>query len=276
MGRLDGKTAVITGASSGIGRAVALAMAEEGADVAIGGRDPDALGEVEGLLRGCGGRTLARPLDVRDERQVAALVDAAVGEFGRLDVMVNNAGLSFPGNIETGKVDEWRQMLDTNVLGLLIGCREAVRAMKSNGGGTIVNVSSVAARHTGPEGQVYSATKHAVNAISDGLRQEVRGAGIRVTVVMPGGTLTSFGRYLPQELLSSVARGLGVDPEQEGVRHGEHLPPAGIDRVLREHPGIMLSAEDIARAVVFAATQPPSVHVDEIMVQPSVGLTLGG
>jgi NADP-dependent 3-hydroxy acid dehydrogenase YdfG len=215
---------------------------------------------------------------------MAALVDAAVEQFGRLDIMVNNAGISFPGSIADGNVEEWREMLETNVLALLIGCREAIRAMKQNGGvqapgglgGHIVNISSVAARGTGPSGQVYSATKHAVNAISDGLRQEVHDAGIRVTVVMPGGTLTNFGRTMPQELLSNAARALGIDPEAERVRHGEYLPQDGIERVLREHPGIFLSADDIANAVVYAVTQPPSVQVDEVMVRPSVGMSLGG
>ena len=168
-------------------------------------------------------------------------------------------------------------MLEINVLGLLIGCREAVRAMKANEPprGDIVNISSVAARATGPTGQVYSGTKHAVNAISDGLRQELHDLGIRVTVVMPRGTLTNIGRWLPQEFLDNAARALGVDPEAEGVRQGQYLPQAGIDRVLREHPGVMLSADDIARAVVYTVTQPSSVHVDEVLVRPSVGLNLG-
>ena len=123
---------------------------------------------------------------------------------------------------------------------------------------------------------MYSATKHAVNAISDGLRQEVHDAGIRVTVVMPGGTLTNFGRTMPQEVLSNAARALGIDPEAEGVRHGEYLPQEGVERVLRERPGVFLSADDIAQAVLYAVSQPPSVQVDEVLVRPSVGLTLGG
>ena len=190
--------------------------------------------------------------------------------------MVNNAGVNYLGNISEGTVAHWREMLETNVLALLIGCREAVRAMKAGGGGHIVNISSVTARSTGETGQVYSATKHAVNAISDGLRQEVHNAGIRVTVVMPGGTLTNFGRTMPQEVLSSAARALGIDPDTEGVRHGEYLPQEGVDRVIREHPGVFLSADDIANAVLYAAVQPPSVQVDEVLVRPSVGLSLGG
>jgi len=276
MGKLDGKVAVITGGSSGIGRATALALASEGCSVAIGGRKASALEEVAGKIKAQGGAVVAQVMDVRNEREVAALVDAAVQQFGRLDIMVNNAGVSHPGNIAEGQVEHWREMLEVNVLGLLTGCREAIRAMKQSGGGHIVNISSNAARSTGPAGQVYSATKHAVNAISDGLRQEVRDAGIRVTVIMPGGTLTNFGRTMPQEVLSNAARALGVDPEAEGVRHGEYLPQEGVERILRERPGVFLSADDIAGAVLYAVTQPPSVLVDEVLVRPSVGLTLGG
>ena len=276
MAKLDSKVAVVTGGSSGIGRATAIALAAEGAAVAIGGRKADALEEVAGVITSQGGRALTQTMDVRDEKQVAALIDAAVSEFGPLDIMVNNAGVNYPGNIAEGKVEEWREMLETNVLALLIGCREAVRAMKETGGGSIVNISSVLARATGDSGQVYSATKHAVNAISDGLRQEVHDAGIRVIVIMPGGTLTNFGRTMPQEVLSNAARALGVDPEAEGVRHGEYLPAEGVERILREHPGVFLAAQDLANAVLYAVTQPPSVQVDEVLVRPSIGLSLGG
>ena len=276
MGKLDGKMAVITGGSSGIGRATALALVAEGAAVAIGGRKQQALDEVKSAVEAQGGRCLSQAMDVRDEKQVAALIGAAVKQFGRIDIMVNNAGLSYPGTILDGKTEEWREVLETNVLALLIGCREAARAMKESGGGHIVNISSVAARATGPSGQVYSATKHAVNAISDGLRQEVQPFGICVTVVMPGGTLTNFARNFPQEALEAAARALGVDPEAEGVRRGEYLPQAGIERVLREHPGVLLSADDLANAVLYAVTQPASVHVNEVLVRPARGLDLGG
>ena len=169
-------------------------------------------------------------------------------------------------------------MLETNVLGLLIGCREAVRAMKQNEPprGTIVNISSVAAKATGPSGQVYSGTKFAVNAITDGLRQEVHDLGIRVVVVMPGGTLTNIARNLPQEVLDNAARALGVDPEAEGVRHGHYLPQEGIDRVLANHPGALLSADDIARAVAYAVTQPRARPRRRGARAPERGIERGG
>jgi len=276
MGTLDGKVAVVTGASSGIGRSTALALAAEGCAVALCGRKRDALDGVVQAITSSGGKALARVIDVRNDKEVAGLIDDAVREYGRLDIFVNNAGLSYPGNISDGNTEEWREMLETNILALLIGCREAVRAMRSNGGGHIVNVSSVAATTTGPTGQVYSATKHAVNAISDGLRQEVQGLGICVTTVMPGGTLTNFARNFSQETLENAARALGVDPEAEGVRRGEYLPQAGVDRILREHPGVLLSPDDIARAVVYAVSQPQGVHVNEVLVRPARGLDLSG
>jgi len=278
MGKLDGKVAVITGSSSGIGRALAQQMTGEGASVALCGRKQAALDEVVQAITSSGGKAFARTIDVRNDSDVAGLIDAAVKEYGRLDVFVNNAGVSYPSNIADGKTEEWREILETNVLALLIGCREAVRAMKQNdpSGGHIVNISSVAARATGPSGQVYSATKHAVNAISEGLRQEVQSAGIAVTTVMPGGTLTNFARNFPQEVLENAARALGVDPEAEGVRQGEYLPAEGVARILRENPGILLSPDDIANAVMYAVTQPASVHVNEVLVRPARGLDLGG
>ena len=278
MGQLDGKAAVITGGSTGIGAATALTFASEGASVAIGGRKASALEEVAAAIKAKGVGVVSQVMDVREEQQMAALLDAAVSEFGHVDIMVNNAGVSHPGTIADGNVEHWREMLETNVLALLVGCREAIRVMKKNDpqGGHIVNISSNAARQTGPSGQVYSATKHAVNAISDGLRQEVHDIGIRVTVVMPGGTLTNFGRTMPQEVLNNAARALGMNPETEGVRHGEYLPAAAVERVLRERPGAFLSAEDLARACLYAVAQPASVHVDEMLVRPAVGLTLGG
>jgi NADP-dependent 3-hydroxy acid dehydrogenase YdfG len=278
MARLDGKVAVITGGSSGIGRATALALASEGAAVAVGGRNRQALDGVKAAIESRGARGLAQVMDVRNERQVVGLVDAAVQQFGRLDIMVNNAGLSYSSGITDGTVEEWREMLETNILALLVGCREAVRVMKTNEAprGHIVNVSSNATRHDiGKTNQVYAATKHAVNAIGDGLRAEVHELGIRVTTILPAMTLTNFARNWPQPTLDMAARFVGLDPEKEGVRQGEYLPQEGIDRTLREHPGLLLSPDDLANAIVYAVTQPPSVHIDEVLVRPSIGVNLG-
>jgi NADP-dependent 3-hydroxy acid dehydrogenase YdfG len=279
MGKLDGKVAVITGGSSGIGRATALALAGEGAAVAISGRNASALEEVAGKIKGSGARVLAKQVDVRKERDIIDLVDGAVKEFGHVDIMVNNAGVSYPAPITEGNAEEWREMLETNILALLIGCREAVRVMKQNSpaGGDIVNISSNATKHDiGKTNQVYAATKHAVNAIGDGLRAEVHGTGIRVTTILPAMTLTNFARNWSQEVLDGAARFVGMDPEKEGVRRGQYLPQEGVDRTLKEHPGLLLSPDDLANAVLYAVMQPASVHIDEVLVRPSIGVNLGG
>lgn len=279
MGKLDGKVAVITGGSSGIGRATALLLASEGAAVAISGRNASALEEVAGKVKSAGGRVLAKQVDVRKERDIIDLIDNAAKEFGHVDIMVNNAGVSYPAPITEGNAEEWREMLETNILALLIGCREAVRVMKNNTppGGDIVNISSNATKHDiGKSNNVYAATKHAVNAIGDGLRAEVHGTGIRVTTVLPAMTLTNFARNWSQEVLDGAARFIGMDPEKEGVRRGQYLPQEGVDRTLKEHPGLLLSPDDLANAVLYALTQPPSVHIDEVLVRPSIGVNIGG
>ncbi len=278
MGKLDGKVAVITGGSSGIGRATALLLASEGAAVSISGRNASALEEVAGKIKGSGARVLAKQVDVRKEQDIIDLIDGAAKEFGRVDVMVNNAGVSHPAPITEGNAEEWREMLETNILALLIGCREAVRVMKGNSpvAGDIVNISSNATKHDiGKSNNVYAATKHAVNAIGDGLRAEVHGTGIRVTTILPAVTLTNFARNWSQEVLDGAARFVGMDPEKEGVRRGEYLPQDGVDRTLKEHPGLLLSPDDLANAVLYAVTAPPSVHIDEVLVRPSIGVNLG-
>lgn len=277
MGKLDGKVAVVTGASSGIGRSTALALAQEGCAVALCGRKQDALDGVVGEITSRGGRAFAKAIDVRNDRDVAALVDDALRRHGRLDIFVNNAGLSYGGNVASGKTEEWREMLETNVLALLIGCREAVRAMQPNEPprGHIVNVSSNATRHDiAPTNSVYAATKHAVNAISDGLRAELREQGIRVTTVLPGMTLTNFARNWPQPVLEGAARFLGIDPETTPIRQGQYLPQDAVDRTLRERPGLLLSPDDLANAIVYAVTQPAGVLIDEVLVRPAQGLNL--
>lgn len=278
MGKLDGKVAVITGGSSGIGRSTALTLAAEGAAVAISGRNASALEEVAGKVKGSGARVLAKQVDVRKEQDIIDLVDGAAKEFGRIDIMVNNAGVSYGTPITEGDVEEWREMLETNILALLVGSREAVRVMKQNSpvGGDIVNISSNATKHDlGNTNNVYAATKHAVNAIGDGLRAELKGTGIRVTTILPAMTLTNFARNWPQETLDTAARFVGMDPAKEGVRRGQYLPQEGMDRTLREHPGLLLSPDDLANAVLYAVTAPPSVHIDEVLVRPSIGVNFG-
>jgi NADP-dependent 3-hydroxy acid dehydrogenase YdfG len=203
-GKLEGKVAVVTGASSGIGEATVRALVGEGASVVAGARRKERLEDLVEEATRDGGRAIAAECDVTDEQQAHALVKRAIEEFGRIDILVNNAGVMLLSKVEKGLSDEWRRMFDVNVLGLLYATDAAVEAMKRQGSGHIVNVSSVAGRKTRPTGGVYSGTKFAVNAISEALRQELLEDGIRITVVEPGAVATELTDHITDE---EVARG---------------------------------------------------------------------
>jgi NADP-dependent 3-hydroxy acid dehydrogenase YdfG len=269
LGKLDGKVAFVTGASSGIGRACALALAGEGATVILGGRTLRPMVDVASDITEAGGRAFPRVMDVREEKHVQAAVDFAARELGGLHIMVNAAGVNHFDSILEGSIDKWREMFDTNVIALILCCREAARVMKAQGSGHIVNISSVAGLHVEPEGPVYSATKHAVNAINEGLRRALVGHNIRVTNIMPGGVLTNMARNMPPEQLMALGRGFGVDPETAGVQPGQHLPPEILERVGKATAAVLLKPEDVAETVLFAVCQPETVHINELVVRPS-------
>ncbi|MCB0964856.1 MAG: SDR family oxidoreductase, partial [Acidimicrobiales bacterium] len=181
---LRGTTAVVTGASSGIGRAIAVRLAGEGMHVVVGGRSEEALAETVAAARAAGGEATAVVGDVREPAHVEAMVATAV-EAGELTVMVNNAGVAWLGAVLDGDADRWRAMLETNVLALLVGSQAAIAAMRAAGtAGRIVNISSGAASRR--DSGVYGATKHAVNVITSTLRLELQGEPIQVTSIMPG------------------------------------------------------------------------------------------
>ena len=239
---MNGKVAVVTGASSGIGEATVRSLAGEGAAVVAGARRKERLdGLVEEVTRD-GGKAIAVECDVADEQQAHALVDRAIEEFGKIDILVNNAGVMLLSKVEKGLSDEWRQMFDVNVLGLLYATDAAVEAMKRQGSGHIVNVSSVAGRKTRPTGGVYSGTKFAVNAISEALRQELLEDGIRITIVEPGAVATKLTEHI-------------TDTEvREGLKQRNIEP---------------LQSEDIANAIAYAVSQPQRVSVNEILIRPT-------
>ena len=269
MGKLDGKVAFVTGASSGIGQACARALAGEGAIIILGGRTLRPMVDVASDVTEAGGRAFPRVMDVREEKHVQAAVDFAARELGGLHVMVNSAGVNHFDNILEGDVAKWREMFETNVIALILCCREAARVMKGQGSGDIVNISSVAGLQVNPENPVYSATKHAVNAISEGLRRALIEHNIRVTNIMPGGVLTNIARNMPPEQLMALGRASGIDPETAGVQPGQHLPPEILERVGKATAAVLLKPEDVAEAVLFAVCQPPTVHVNELVVRPS-------
>jgi NADP-dependent 3-hydroxy acid dehydrogenase YdfG len=234
---LAGKTAVVTGASSGIGEATARLLAGEGCNVVLAARREDRL---KSLAAELGVEALAAPTDVTDPAACAALVARTVERFGSLEILVNNAGLGLYGSIPEGDPDDWRRMFDVNVLGVLYSTRAAVRHMLARGTGDIVFVSSLAGRRVPrADGTVYAATKHAVTAIAEGLRMDVHEKGIRVINVEPGLVRTEF----PESSYPDA---------EEYYAEKEYTP---------------LEAEDVAAAVVYALEQPPRVSVNEIMVR---------
>jgi NADP-dependent 3-hydroxy acid dehydrogenase YdfG len=269
-GALQGRTAVVTGASSGIGRAIAERLGGAGAHVVLSGRTEAAMKEAADRISGTGGSAKVVVADVRDPGAVQGLVDAAVADTGRLDVMVNNAGLSYPGPIVDADPEEWRAMLETNVLALLAGCRAAVQAMRVCGAeGHIVNISSVAAQR--PDSGVYGATKHAVNTISQTLRRELADDPIQVVTIMPGAVATNFARHFDPEVVKGVVAMSGVDAE---FTRGERLPDEAIDAAQRALSDVLASPADVADAVLYAVTRPARVHVAEIVVRPNRDLDL--
>jgi NADP-dependent 3-hydroxy acid dehydrogenase YdfG len=267
---LEGKTAVVTGASSGIGRAIAERIGASGAHVFLAGRTAEAMAASRERIEKTGGRATTVVMDVRDVGQVRALVDRAVRETGRLDVMVNNAGLSYPAPIIDGDPEEWRAMFETNVIALLAGCQAAVRAMRQCGAaGHIVNVSSVAAQRS--DSGVYGATKHAVNCISSTLRKELEDDMIRVVNVMPGAIATNFARNFDPVLVAGLVQSTGVQVE---VKRGERIPDEVLEKLQPAMRQLLGNAEEVADAVFYAITQPIHVNVAEIVVRPPKQLNL--
>jgi NADP-dependent 3-hydroxy acid dehydrogenase YdfG len=267
---LAGKTAIVTGASSGIGRAIAERLGACGAHVYLSGRTRDAMAESQAKIEKAGGRATAVVMDVRDLAQVRELVERAARETGRLDVMVNNAGLSYPSPIVEADPEEWRAMFETNVLALLAGCQAAVRVMRRcKAEGHIVNVSSIAAQRS--DSGVYGATKHAVNCITSTLRKELEEDSIRVVNVMPGAIATNFARNFDPAFIASLVQSTGV---QADVKRGERIPDEVLDKLQPVMRQLLGNAEDVADAVLYAIAQPIHVNVAEIVVRPPKQLAL--
>jgi NADP-dependent 3-hydroxy acid dehydrogenase YdfG len=267
---LAGKTAVVTGASSGIGRAIAEKLGAAGAHVFLAGRTLLAMEASQKRIEAAGGRASCAALDVRDPAAVRSLVERAARETGRLDVMVNNAGVSYPAPIAEAEVEDWRAMLETNVLALLVGCQAAIRAMRACGAeGHIVNISSIAAQRA--DSGVYGATKHAVNCISATLRRELEEDSIRVVNVMPGAIATNFARNFDPKFVAGIAKAAGAEVE---VKKGERLPDAVFQQLSQRMQQTLLAPEDVASAVLFAVTQPIHVNVLDLVVRPAKQLPL--
>ncbi|MDR3369713.1 SDR family oxidoreductase [Rhodoferax sp.] len=243
MDNISGKVIVITGASSGLGEAAARLLSAEGATVVLGARRLERIQALADELITKGGRAMARATDVTQRTQVSALVDAAVQNFGRIDVLINNAGLMPQSPLDRIKVDDWDQMIDVNIKGVLYGIAAALPHMQRQKAGHIINVSSVAGHKVGPGGAVYSATKHAVRALSEGLRQEVKAWNIRSTIISPGAVAT--------ELPGSATE-------------------ADVAQRLKDfYDAYAIPADSFARTVAFAISQPDDVDINEILFRPT-------
>jgi len=241
MDGIENKVIVITGASSGLGEAAARHLAKHGAKLVLGARRMDRLRALAEELTL--GQDAAVPTDVVDAAQVQTLVDTAVRLHGRIDVMINNAGLMPQSLLERLKIAEWDQMIEVNIKGVLYGIAAALPHMQAQKSGHFINVSSVAGHKIGMGAAVYAATKHAVLALSEGLRQEVKPYGIRTTVISPGAVAT--------ELPDSV-----TDPD-------------AAERIRKFYDAAAIPADSFARAAAFAISQPDDVDINEILYRPT-------
>jgi NADP-dependent 3-hydroxy acid dehydrogenase YdfG len=243
------RTAIVTGASSGIGRAVACVFGAEGWQVAIGARRVDRLEATAGQVEAAGGKPFAHLLDVTDARSIDTFFAAAERTLGPADILVNNAGTSTPGRFHTIDDDALRCEVETNLLGPMLTSRRAIASMLARGGaGHLVFISSDATRHARPRMAAYTATKAGIELLAQSLAMELEGSGIRSTTVRVGPTVTEFGASWPADELDELM---------------QYWPRYGLQR----HRG-SLQADDVARAVLTAVTAPPGVHFDTIEVQP--------
>ncbi|SHI07410.1 SDR family oxidoreductase [Desulfofustis glycolicus] len=240
---IEGKVIVITGASSGLGEAAARRLNNEGATIVLAARRSERIAALAEELKASGGQALAVTTDVTIAEQVQTLVDAAVTEFGRIDVMINNAGLMPHSPLERLKLDDWNNMIDVNLRGVLHGIAAALPYMKEQKSGHFINVSSVAGHKVRPGAAVYAATKFAVRALSEGLRQEVKPYNIRTTIISPGAVAT--------ELPNSITEG-DVQEVMQGFYEEYAIP-----------------ADSFARVVAFAISQPEEVDINEILFRPT-------
>lgn len=240
---LNGKTIVITGASSGMGEAAARHLAAQGAQVVLGARRAGRLDALVAEIAAIGGKATAVTTDVTSRADVQRLVDTAVKTYGRINVLINNAGIMPLSPLERLKIDEWDQMIDVNLKGVLYGIAAVLPYMKDQKSGHIINLASVAGHKLFAGSAVYSATKFAVRALSEGLRQEVKPYNIRTTIISPGAVKT--------ELL-------------------DHISEQDVQKANQDYVGqVGVPAETFANLVAFAISQPEDVDINEILFRPT-------
>ncbi|MEW4429337.1 SDR family oxidoreductase [Paenibacillus pabuli] len=244
MFNVKGKVVVITGASSGIGEATARLLAQQGAHVVIGARRVERLHALASSIRSEGGSVEVQALDVTRLEEMQSIVNLALTRYGRLDVVVNNAGLMPLSPLEALKVDEWNRMIDVNIRGVLHGIAAGLPVMRKQGAGQFINIASIGAYAVTPTASVYCATKYAVRAITEGLRLEV-GEDIRVTLVSPGVTESELA---------------------------ETITDVGAREFMKDYRRVSIPASAIAQSILYAISQPAEVDVNEIVVRPTASL----
>jgi len=241
------KIALVTGASSGIGAATAELLAREGAVVALVARRADRLDSLVQRIVAAGGRAAAFAADVAQESGATGVAERVLKHYGRVDILVNSAGIVRPGEVESADPAHWREMIDINLLSAMYLSKAVLPGMRARSDGHIVNVSSTAGRHVGTRHSGYAASKHAVNAFSEAMRQEVAPFGIRVTIVEPGATNTEVAESIPDA--------------QDRAAMSQHITKQG-----------NMDASDVAGAILFALRQPPNVNVREIWLAPTAAV----
>lgn len=242
MDQIKGKVIVITGASSGIGHATALLLAQKGAIVVLGARSLDKLEQLASQIKAEGGQAMYAAIDVTQRQHLEKLVALALATYGKLDVLINNAGIAPISLLDELQVEDWDMMIDVNIKGVLYGIAAALPVFRKQGFGHIINTASTAALKVTPAAAVYSGTKFAVRAISEGLRQEA-GPNLRVTIITPG--------IIKTNLVDSIA--------SPGIKA----------QIAEAMDNIAISPDAIARAMAYAIEQPADVDVSEIVVRPT-------
>jgi NADP-dependent 3-hydroxy acid dehydrogenase YdfG len=242
---LSGKVALVTGGGSGIGEGAALALAAAGVNVAISGRRKDRLDAVVAQISRGGGTALAIESDVRIEAEAFAAVGQAAGTFGRLDILINSAGVNEAGGIEALDLEGWRKVIDINLWGTIYSCKAVVPHLKAAGGGDIINISSTAGRRAAGLFASYATSKHGVNGFTESIRQELGGDNIRVAVIEPGATET--------EIAASVSDPKWAEMMQQHVSKDGAMQPA-----------------DIAEAIIFILSLPRRANVSQLLIRPTI------
>lgn len=244
-GTLAGRVALVTGASSGIGEGAALALAAAGATVAVAARRADRLESLVKRIQSAGGKALPLPGDVVDESVAKGIVEQTVTCFGRLDILVNSAGIIQAGGVENAKLDEWRRVLEVNLLATLYTCTAAISPMREQGGGDIINISSTAGRRAAAPFGPYSTSKFGLTGMTEGLRQEVGKYGIRVCIIEPGATTTEVADSISDD---SYRKAMQAHVSKEGA----------------------MKPEDVADAIVFVASLPRRANVSQLLIRPTI------